>query len=243
MMRFHGKTAMRRTTRLFEIIQVLRSARKPMTAAGIAEKLEVTKRTVYRDIASLQAISVPIYGEAGVGYVMRSGYDLPPLMLSVEEVEAVVVALSLLGRTGDRGLKAAAQAVQGKIAAVLPQGAKQPIDHLSLYASTWGAVEPEAVDLGLVRRAVREERKLSIEYCDDQGRSSERIIRPIAIIYYVEVINIAAWCELREGFRHFRADRIRCCSVLDSRFEGEGAALRTAWAAERNAAIQRATTA
>ena len=93
---------MRRTTRLFEIIQVLRSAKKPMTAAAIAEKLEVTKRTIYRDVASLQAIAVPIYGEAGIGYVMRSGYDLPPLMLSVEEVEAVVVALSLLGRTGGR---------------------------------------------------------------------------------------------------------------------------------------------
>src|SRR3954469_17120130 len=98
---------MRRTSRLFEIIQLLRSAKKPLTAAAIAETLEVTKRTVYRDVASLQAMSVPIYGEAGVGYVMRPGYDLPPLMLSVEEVEALVVALSLLGRTGDKGLKAA----------------------------------------------------------------------------------------------------------------------------------------
>jgi predicted DNA-binding transcriptional regulator YafY len=225
---------MRRTTRLFEIIQVLRSAKKPMTAAAIAEKLEVTKRTIYRDVASLQAISVPIYGEAGIGYVMRSGYDLPPLMLSVEEVEAVVVALSLLGRTGDRGLKAAAKAVHGKIATVLPPDVGRAIGEVNLFASTWGASEPESIDLGIVRRAIREERKLKLDYCDDQARITERIVWPIAIIYYVEVINIAAWCELRQGFRHFRADRIRACSLLDSRFEGEGAALRRIWSAERN---------
>ncbi|HWK43218.1 MAG TPA: YafY family protein [Stellaceae bacterium] len=222
---------MRRTTRLFEIIQVLRSARKPMTAAAIAETLEVTKRTVYRDIASLQANSVPIHGEAGVGYVMRCGYDLPPLMLSVEEVEAVVVALSLVGRTGDRGLKAAAASVQNKIAAVLPY--QRPIDQVSLFTSTWGVDEPACVDLGLIRRAIREERKLSLAYRDDRDRVTERIVRPIAIIYYVEVINIVAWCELREGFRHFRADRIHACTTLESRFEGEGSTLRTAWSAAR----------
>ena len=226
---------MRRTTRLFEIIQALRSARKPMTAGEIAEKLEVAKRTIYRDIASLQATAVPIYGEAGIGYVMRSGYDLPPLMLSVEEVEALVVALSLLSRTGDKELKAAAKAIQGKIATVLPPQNKQPIDQPSLYASSWGVAEPEGVDLSLVRRAVREERKLAIAYCDDQGRLTERIIRPIAIVYYVEAINIAAWCELRQAFRHFRAERIRSCLANDESFAGQGAALRAAWAAERNA--------
>src|SRR3954447_6785626 len=115
-MQAQGKTEMRRTSRLFEIIQLLRSAKKPLTAAALAETLEVTKRTVYRDVASLQAMSVPIYGEAGVGYVMRPGYGLPPLMLSVEEVEALVVALSLLGRTGDKGLKAAAETIRAKVA-------------------------------------------------------------------------------------------------------------------------------
>src|SRR5215216_3880726 len=154
---------MRRTSRLFEIIQFLRSARKPLTAAAIAETLEVTKRTVYRDVASLQAMSVPIYGEAGVGYVMRPGYDLPPL----------VVALSLLGRTGDKGLKAAAETIRAKVASVLPHSSKQPIDNVSLYAPAWGAAEPEDLDLSSVRRAIREERKLVISYCDEQaGRAS-----------------------------------------------------------------------
>ena len=226
---------MRRTSRLFEIIQLLRSARRPVTAAAIADALEVTRRTIYRDIVSLQAMAVPIRGEAGVGYVMRSGYDLPPLMLSIEEVEAVVVALGLLGRTGDKGLKAAAESIQGKIAAVVPTDSRQPLDEVSLYASSWGVAEPDSVDLGLVRRAVRQERKLSIDYGDDHGRATRRVIRPIAIIYYVEVINIAAWCELRGAFRHFRADRIRACSLLEDSFAGEGAALRKVWAADRSA--------
>src|SRR5215207_616354 len=226
-------TEMRRTSRLFEIIQLLRSARKPLTAAALAETLEVTKRTVYRDVASLQAMSVPIYGEAGVGYVMRPGYDLPPLMLSVEEVEALVVALSLLGRTGDKGLKAAAETIRAKVASVLPQASKQPIDNVSLYAPAWGAAEPVNLDLSLVARAIREERKLVIAYCDEQGRASERVIYPLAIVYFVEVINVAAWCELRQAFRHFRADRIRTCSLSGGRFEGQSAELRARWLTER----------
>jgi predicted DNA-binding transcriptional regulator YafY len=232
---------MRRTSRLFEIIQLLRSARKPLTAAALAETLEVTKRTVYRDVASLQAMSVPIYGEAGVGYVMRPGYDLPPLMLSVEEVEALVVALSLLGRTGDKGLKAAAETIRAKVASVLPHSSKQPIDNVSLYAPAWGAAEPEDLDLSLVRRAIREERKLVIAYGDEQGRASERVICPLAIVYFVEVINVAAWCELRQAFRHFRADRIRACSLSGERFEGEGAELRARWLTERQSCQRRAT--
>jgi len=226
---------MRRTTRLFEIIQLLRSATRPMTADAMATALEVARRTIYRDIASLQAIAVPIHGEAGIGYVMRTGYDLPPLMLSVEEVEALVVALSLLARTGDKGLKAAAGTIQGKIASVLPQDARRPIEHLSLYASAWGTPEPEAIDLALVRQAIRDEEKLSIVYGDGQARLTERVIQPIAMIYYVEVINIAAWCELRQAFRHFRADRIRACTALAARFPGQGPRLRAAWSAERKA--------
>src|SRR4029453_9343012 len=125
---------MARPSGLLELIQPPRPAPKPLTAAAIAETLEVTKRTVYRDVASLQAMSVPIYGAAGVGYVMRPGYDLPPLMLSVDEVEALVVALSLLGRTGDKGLKAAAETIRAKVASVLPHSSKQPIDNSQRYA-------------------------------------------------------------------------------------------------------------
>ena len=117
---------MRRTSRLFELIQALRGALRPQTAAELAEKLEVCKRTIYRDVASLQAMGVPIQGEAGIGYVMRPGFDLPPLMLSVDEVEALVVALCLLQRTGDAGLKAAAETIQGKIQDVIPRSVSAP---------------------------------------------------------------------------------------------------------------------
>lgn len=224
---------MRRTTRLFEIIQLLRAARRPLTADALAETLEVARRTIYRDIASLQAISVPIHGEAGIGYVMRAGYDLPPLMLTVEEVEALAVALSLLARTGDSGLREAAGTLQGKIAGVLPREARRPIEAPSLHVSPWGAAAPAGVDLGLVRRAIRDERKLAIAYADEAGRQTRRTVLPVAVIYYVEVTAIAAWCELRQAFRHFRADRIRACSLLEADFHGRGAALRTAWSAER----------
>lgn len=222
---------MRRTTRLFEIIQLLRVARKPLTAEAIATQLEVTRRTIYRDIASLQALCVPIHGEAGIGYVMRAGYDLPPLMLSIEEVEALVVALDLLDRTGDRGLKAGADSIRAKVATVLPPTARQPIDRRSLYVSQWGSAEPAAVDLAEVRRAIREERKLELVYADAEGRRTDRTIRPIAVIYYIEVMNIVGWCELRRDFRNFRADRILACTLSDDRFEGEGARLRQAWQA------------
>ncbi|CAM5763770.1 transcriptional regulator [Labrys miyagiensis] len=224
---------MRRTTRLFEIIQLLRVARKPVTAEAIARQLEVTKRTVYRDIASLQALSVPIYGEAGIGYVMRAGYDLPPLMLSIEEVEALVVALGLLERTNDKGLKNAADSIRAKIATVLPTPARQSIDRSSLYVPQWVQPEPVTVDLAMVRSAIRDERKLMLRYADAEGRPSERVIRPIGVVYYVEVMHVIGWCELRQDFRSFRADRIRQCRLTDERFEGEGAKLRLAWEKRR----------
>lgn len=226
---------MRRTTRLFEIIQLLRVAKKPLTAEAIAAQLEVTKRTIYRDIASLQALAVPIYGEAGIGYVMRAGYDLPPLMLSIEEVEALVVALGLLERTSDRGLKAAADSIRAKIATVLPLATRQPIDKRSLYVPQWIHPEPVTVDLATVRLAIRDERKLLLHYADAQGQASERIIRPIAVIYYVEVMHIVGWCELRQDFRSFRADRIQRCTLTQERFEGESTRLRQAWQAKQDA--------
>ena len=231
---------MRRTTRLFEIIQLLRVAKKPLTAEAIAAQLEVAKRTIYRDIASLQALSVPIYGEAGIGYVMRSGYDLPPLMLSIEEVEALVVALGLLERTDDRALKAAAASIRAKIATVLPIASREPIDKTRLFVPQWIHPEPVSVDLSTIRLAIRDERKLLLHYADAQGQESRRIIRPIAMVYYVEVMHVVAWCELRRDFRSFRADRIRHCEVTQERFEGESAALRAAWEArQREEAPQR----
>jgi len=217
-----------RSERMFEIIQLLRSAKTPRTAASLAEALEVTPRTVYRDIAALQAMRVPIAGEAGVGYVMRRGFDLPPLMFSTEEVEAIVVGLALLRRTGDLGLLAAAESVGRKIALVLPEEPGRRLHEESLQVSAWGA-KPPRIDLRLLRRAVHEEQKLYLVYEDEEGRRTERTVRPLAIVYYVAVNVLAAWCELRRDFRHFRLDRIQACAATGERFAREGEKLRASW--------------
>lgn len=220
---------MNRSTRLFEIIQILRRARGPVTAAAMAAELEVTTRTIYRDVVSLQAMRVPIVGEAGVGYILRPGYDLPPMNFTAEEVEAIVVGLALIGRTGDPGLARAAASVGRKISAMLPDGKTHPVDDPSVFASGWSAVPAGGVDLARVRRAIREEERLAIVYIDEQGARTERTILPIALAYFIEAVVIAAWCELRGDFRHFRADRMLECRPDGTRFTGRGAALRSMW--------------
>lgn len=222
---------MRKASRLFEIIQILRLAGKPVTAARIAAELEVTPRSIYRDIAALQAMRVPIEGGRGIGYILRPGFDLPPLMFSIEETEAIVLALALLERTADAALRNAAKQVRQKIAAAIPPPLRQALDAGALYA--WGSVAatPAGIDLAIVRRAIRDEQKLTIDYRDQFGRATSRTIRPIVLIYYSETATIVAWCELRRGIRSFRADRV-IGSVLDGEFfRGEGAGLRKEWVA------------
>ncbi|KAB0679247.1 helix-turn-helix transcriptional regulator [Aureimonas leprariae] len=220
---------MRKASRLFEIVQTLRLARRPVTAARIAAALEVSQRSVYRDIAALQAMRVPIEGGRGIGYVLRPGFTLPPLMFTIEETEAVVLALSLLRRTGDEELRAAASQVAAKVAAAMPAPLARAIDGRAIHA--WGevAASPAGVDLATVRRAVRDERKLKLSYRDEAGRETERTIRPIALIYYPETTNIVAWCELRSALRQFRAERVLASQAVDAYFRGEGDRLRDAW--------------
>lgn len=220
---------MRKASRLFEIIQILRLAHHPITAAEIAGRLEVTVRSIYRDIAALQAMRVPVEGERGIGYILRPGFDLPPLMFSIEETEAIVLALALLERTGDAELKAAARRVGDKIAGAVPPPLRQTLSARALHA--WGTTprQPDGIDLATVRRAIRDEEKLSIDYRDEQGRASGRTVRPIALIYYSETANIVAWCELREAIRNFRADRVEACAATGTHFRGGGDRLRQLW--------------
>nr|WP_298100000.1 YafY family protein [uncultured Shinella sp.] len=222
---------MRKASRLFEIIQILRLARLPVTAAEIAARLEVTVRSIYRDIVALQAMRVPVEGERGIGYILRPGFDLPPLMFSIEETEAIVLALALLERTGDTELKAAAGRVADKIAGAVPPPLRQTLSARALHA--WGSVprQPEGIDLATVRRAIRDEEKLLIDYRDEYARATERTIRPIALIYYSETANIVAWCELRQAIRNFRADRVEACERTEAHFRGEGDGLRQVWIA------------
>jgi len=183
---------MSKSGRLFEIIQILRSTARPLTAQAIADALEVAKRTVYRDIATLQAMRVPIAGEAGVGYVMRPGYDLPPLMFDADETEAIIVGLAMLGRTRDQGLLRAAESAARKIGSALPQQAGT-LEERTLYASAWNAI-PEA-DAAFFREALREEDRLRVDYTDASGEETTRTILPLGMIYYIDGIVLGAWCE------------------------------------------------
>jgi len=224
---------MRKPTRLFEIIQILRSAPGPVTAEDLAARLEVSVRTVYRDIAALQSMRTPIEGEAGIGYVMRRGYDLPPLNFDDEEIEALHVGMSMLARSGDSSLEKAARRIRDKVSAL-----REPSEWL--HVAPWGAPPDDpskgCVSLSLLRRAVRDERKLRLLYRDKDGTETTRIVRPVAVIYHLECKMLAAWCEMRGGFRHFRTDRMYACEMLDDTFTCQGGILRQIWS-EQDAAI------
>ena len=222
---------MRRADRLFDVIQRLRTARGPLTAAAIAEQLEVTVRTVYRDIAALQARRVPIEGAAGIGYVLRRGFDLPPLMFTTEEVDAIVTGARLVRRLRDPRLQEAADSVLAKVATVLPEALRGPLLDAPVFVSSGSTPVAEGVDLAEVRSAIHAARKLRIGYLDGQGLRTQRTIWPIAMAYYVDVTLIAAWCELRNDFRHFRVDRIIRSTLLDERFPTDHAKLLADWLA------------
>ncbi|SFU80144.1 helix-turn-helix transcriptional regulator [Bradyrhizobium arachidis] len=220
---------MRRADRLFDILQLLRVAAHPTTAATIAERLEVTERTVYRDIATLQARRIPIEGAAGIGYVLRRGFDLPPLMFTDDEIEAITVGARLVRRLRDRGLQAAAESVLAKVTTVLPEALRSGITAAPFFVSHGDAETPTGINLADLRRAIRETRKIRITYSDVRGRESERTVWPIAMAYYVDVTVLGAWCELRSDFRHFRVERIGNSSMLNEQFSTENGKLMERW--------------
>lgn len=220
---------MDRTARFFEIIQCLRTAHEPVTAQHLADVLEVTPRTVYRDIAALQASKIPISGEAGIGYIMRPGYDLPPLMFAAEELEAISVGLALLGRTNDQRLDAAATTVLNKISQMLPDGHDRSAP---LYASDWHEMPEGKFQPSLFRQFIRDAAELEIVYRDEKDVETSRVVQPIAMIYYIEAIILVAWCQLRNGFRHFRIDRIMACVPTGAEFSAELPDLQSKWEKE-----------
>lgn len=222
---------MRRADRLFDIIQTLRAASHPLTAAALAEQLEVTVRTIYRDIAALQASRVPIEGATGIGYVLRRGFDLPPLMFTADEIDAITVGARLVRRLRDPTLQRAAESVLVKVSAVLPEGLQSLLRPAPFYVSTGSAPAVTGIDLAAVREAIHAARKIAIVYIDEKDRRTERTIRPIAMAYYVDVTLIAAWCELRRDFRHFRVDRIASAHLLDEDFRADSPRLMAEWLA------------
>lgn len=199
---------MRRADRLFRIVQHLRGGRLT-TARALAGRLEVSERTVYRDIADLIASGVPIEGEAGVGYLMREGYDLPPLMFTREEVVALVAGARLLRAWGGQAMARAAEEAIGKIEAVLPAAERARAGRVQIHAMALETVTLEARDfLDMVDRAVEDRTRLSILYGDAGETWTRRTVRPLGLFFWGRVWTVAAWCELRGDFRAFRIDRI-----------------------------------
>lgn len=222
---------MRRSDRLFDIIQRLRVATKPVTAATLASALEVTPRTVYRDIAALQARRVPIDGEAGVGYILRKGFDLPPLMFTADEVEAIAVGARMVQRLRDPRLQEAADSVYAKVTTVLPESLRATLANPPIFVSPGEAAPAEGIDMAELRAAIRDSRKLHIVYADEQGRRTNRTVWPIAMAYYVDVTLVGAWCELRADYRNFRVERILSSRVLDEHFDQDNGRLFAEWSA------------
>jgi predicted DNA-binding transcriptional regulator YafY len=202
-----------------------------VTAGALADKLEVTVRTIYRDVAALQGSRVPIEGAPGLGYVLRRGFDLPPLMFTIEETDAIAIGVRLLRRLRDPKLESAAQSVLGKLAAVVPHELQPQLVAAPLYVSDGNAPDVTGVELSQLRSAIREARKVTLSYVDEEGRRTERTIWPIAMAYYVDVTLVGAWCELRNDFRHFRVDRIAASQVLDERFSADSKRLMAKWGA------------
>lgn len=224
---------MRRADRLFRIIQVLRRKRRPITANEIAEELETSPRTIYRDIAQLMADRVPIRGEAGIGYVLEGGFDMPPLMLTADEIEAVVLGAQWVMGRGDAALKRAASDLVAKIEAVIPEHLRPILMEPSGSAPPAMAdLAVDVIDMARVRTAIRTQGKIRLTYRDEKGAETARVIWPIAVSYWERVRLIVAWCELRKAFRHFRTDRIAAYEFLETRYTTPRARLRMQWLKE-----------
>jgi predicted DNA-binding transcriptional regulator YafY len=211
---------MRRADRLFRIVQLIRG-RRLTTAAQLAERLEVSPRSVYRDIAALQAQGVPIEGEAGVGYRMRRGFDLPPLMFTRQEAQALVACLRVAQPRIDAALAAHADEALAKILSVLPEAERTAAERLSLYALPVGPDAETRERLSRLRVAAEDKIRLQIDYRDLADARSVRVVRPLGCFYWGEVWTLAAWCEMRGDFRNFRVDRIVAINALPGRFRDE----------------------
>lgn len=211
---------MRRADRLFKLVQLIRG-RRLTTAAFLAARLEVSERTIYRDVADLQHQGVPIEGEAGVGYRLGAGYDLPPLMFTQDEAKSLVASVRLAQAWLDPGLAASAQDALGTILSVLPADARAAAESLAIFAPPVGLPPAAQRMLQTLREAVQQRSKLRLAYRDLKEQSSERTVRPLGCFYWGKVWTLATWCEARANFRTFRVDRIGALQVLDERFRDE----------------------
>jgi len=227
-----------RAERLLALIQILYRHRHPVSGALLADDLRVSLRTLYRDIASLQAQGARIDGEPGVGYVLRPGFMLPPLMFSREELEALVLGSRWVAERTDSALKRAAQNAVAKIVAVLPPDLRHAVDASPLMIGPVEALAAGDVELTAIRNAIRAERKVAITYLDLSEQETRRTIWPFALGFFERVRVVAAWCELRSDFRNFRTDRITALAVDDQRYPRRRHALLKEWREREGVAQQ-----
>ncbi|WP_166417262.1 helix-turn-helix transcriptional regulator [Cochlodiniinecator piscidefendens] len=225
---------MRRADRLFQIVQYLRGGRL-LTARQLAERLEVSERTIYRDIADLIGTGVPIDGEAGVGYLMREGYDLPPLMFSRDEITALVAGARLIRAWGGASMAMAAEEALVKISAVLPEKDRKNAETVQIHALSMNEMTPALRQrLDQLERYVDSKTRLSIAYGDAGGQHTDRIVRPLGLWFWGKVWTLVTWCELRNDFRMFRLDRMLDITPLDNFKPEKGTTLADFYAHQRS---------
>lgn len=225
---------MRRADRLFQIVQYLRGGRL-LTAAQLAERLEVTPRTIYRDVADLIGSGVPIDGEAGIGYLMREGYDLPPLMFTSDEVSALVAGARMIRAWGGVEMGRAAEEALVKIEAVLPDKARARASEVRVDSLGLGQFSDDLrVLIDQLERACDGRIRLEIAYQDSEGKTTQRTLRPLGLLFWGKVWTLAAWCDLRQDFRMFRLDRMADVAQLDTFRDERGKTYRDFFAAQRN---------
>ncbi len=220
---------MSRAQRLLDLIQLLRRHRRAVSGAVLAKELGISLRTLYRDIETLKAQGAHVDGEAGVGYVLRPSFMLPPLMFSEEEIEALVLGSRWVSERADGLLGKAARNVLAKISAVLPDDLKDGVEQSGLLIGPGEPIPAGDSELPAIRQAIRSERKIRIVYSDEQGNGTQRTIWPAALAFYDRVRVVVAWCELREGYRHFRTDRIAAIETTTERYSRRRTALLKEW--------------
>src|SRR6266704_3447491 len=213
---------MSRAQRLLDLIQALRQHRRPVSGAMLADEAGVSLRTLYRDIETLKAQGAHIDGEAGVGYVLRPGFMLPPLMFSEEEIEALVLGSRWVHQRADRALADAA-------ANVLPKDLRETLDDSGMLIAPGEPIAAGDAQLPKIRQAIRTERKIGLSYRDKDGAASRRTIWPFAVGFFEKARVVVAWCELREDYRHFRTDRITTLTLTDSRYPRRRQAMLKEW--------------
>jgi predicted DNA-binding transcriptional regulator YafY len=225
---------MSRATRLLDLVQVLRRHRTPVSAQSLARELDVSVRSIYRDIETLRGQGAAIVGEAGIGYLLKPGFLLPPLMFGDDEIESIVLGLRLAEHHGDEGIQRAADDVIAKLRAVLPRDLAAMVDDSGLIAGPPARRPPECVDAAAIRKTIRASRKARIAYQTGDGRASERTLWPLALSFFERSRMVIAWCELRGDFRCFRVDRMQSWTELPERIGRPRMALLSEWRKREN---------